>query len=58
MGFSVGEVAQRLWNFDFFEISQKDLDTAEAGGIVQREFALDFADGCGRFYLKGAPFFG
>jgi hypothetical protein len=26
--------------------------------MSQGKFCLDFADGCGRLHLKGAPFFG
>ena len=56
--FAAGEAAHRLGKLDFFEISQKDFDAAKARGIFQRKFGLDFADGCGRLHLKGAPLFG
>jgi hypothetical protein len=42
----------------FLKVFQKDFDASEAGGILQGKFSLDFADGCGRLHLKGAPLFG
>lgn len=56
--FAAGKALHGLGELDFFEIGQKDFDAAETRGVLQRKFALDFADRCGRLHLKGAPLFG
>lgn len=56
--FAAREATHGLSKLDLFEIGQKDFDATEARGILQRKFGLDFADGCGKLHLKGAPLFG
>jgi|HigsolmetaAR206D_1030411.scaffolds.fasta_scaffold52027_1 hypothetical protein len=56
--FAARDVTQRCGELYFLKVFQKDFDASEAGGILQGKFSLDFADGCGRLHLKGAPLFG
>lgn len=56
--FAAEEAAHRLGKLDFFEKGQEDFDASEARCVIQQKFCLDFANGCGRLHLKGAPLFG
>lgn len=49
--FVAREAAHGLDKLDFSKVAQKDLDAAEARGMLQRKFGLDFAGGCGSAYL-------